>query len=166
MKCPFCHANDSKVLDSRVQQDGSAVRRRRKCEACEKRFTTYEIIEIDLPMVVKNDGRRESFSKEKLRKGLDKACQKRPISTSQIEHIMENVERMIMEQDKKEIRTRDIGSIVMMYLKNLDPVAYVRFASVYINFHDVDEFVSGLAEDGPFYQNPLLSAPDDLNNHS
>ncbi len=166
MKCPFCQANETKVLDSRNQQDGFVVRRRRKCEACEKRFTTFESVEIDMPMVVKNDGRRENYSQDKLKSGLEKACQKRPVSTSQIEHIISNVERAIMELGKKEINSRHIGSIIMEYLKNLDPVAYVRFASVYFNFHNVDEFVTGLIKDKSLYQNTLLSPHEDLNKPS
>jgi transcriptional repressor NrdR len=160
MKCPFCEAKDTKVLDSRNLQDGSTVRRRRKCESCDKRFTTYEHFEIDMPLVVKNDGRRENYNREKLSGGIEKACQKRPISTTQIEHVITNVEKAIMDISNKEIRSRDIGSLVMMYMKNLDPVAYVRFASVYMNFHDVDEFVKDIKRDESFINSSLVNQVD------
>jgi transcriptional repressor NrdR len=160
MKCPFCEAKDTKVLDSRNLQDGSTVRRRRKCESCDKRFTTYEHFEIDMPLVVKNDGRRENYNRDKLSGGIEKACQKRPISTTQIEHVITNVEKAIMDISNKEIRSRDIGSLVMMYMKNLDPVAYVRFASVYMNFHDVDEFVKDIKRDESFINSSLVNQVD------
>ncbi|MBL7665156.1 MAG: transcriptional repressor NrdR [Bacteriovoracaceae bacterium] len=161
MNCPFCQATDTKVLDSRNLQEEYTVRRRRKCEICEKRFTTYENIEIDMPMVIKNDGRREEYSKEKILLGIQRACQKRPVSSSQIDRIITNIEKSVMDIGDKEVRTRDIGHLVMMYLKHLDPVAYVRFASVYINFHDVDEFVKGLKEEKSTFQNVFLNRPDE-----
>lgn len=141
MKCPFCDQNDTKVVDSRLLKEGFSIRRRRKCEACEKRFTTYETIEISMPNIVKVDGRREPYNREKIYGGLEKACQKRPISTEQLERIVDNIEKSILELSAKEVSTYDIGKIVMMYLRNLDPVAYIRFASVYRTFQDVEEFV-------------------------
>lgn len=141
MKCPFCSQSETKVVDSRLLKEGLSVRRRRKCEACEKRFTTYETIEISMPNIVKVDGRREAFRKEKIYSGIEKACQKRPISTDQVERIVENIEKKILELSTKEVTTQEIGKIVMMYLRNLDPVAYIRFASVYRTFQDVEEFV-------------------------
>ncbi len=144
MKCPYCDTNDTKVVDSRLLKEGLSVRRRRKCESCEKRFTTYETIEISMPNIVKLDGRREPYNREKIYGGIEKACQKRPISTEQVERIVENIEKNILEVSAKEVSTHDIGKIVMMYLRNLDPVAYIRFASVYRKFQDVEEFVNDI----------------------
>ena len=141
MRCPFCGENDTKVVDSRILKEGYSVRRRRKCEACEKRYTTYETIEINMPNIVKLGGRREPFNREKILGGIQKACQKRPISTEQVDRIVENIEKGIRDVSTKEVSTQEIGKIVMMYLRNLDPVAYIRFASVYRKFQDVDEFV-------------------------
>lgn len=147
MKCPFCNATDTKVTDSRMMQEGFSIRRRRKCESCTKRFTTYEKIEISMPQVVKNDGRREAFDRQKILRGVQKSCQKRPISVEQIERIVENIEKKIVELTEKEISSNIIGEFVMNFLRNLDPVAYVRFASVYKTFQDVDEFVKNLEVD-------------------
>ncbi|MFT6631414.1 MAG: transcriptional repressor NrdR [Bacteriovoracaceae bacterium] len=144
MRCPYCEQSETKVVDSRLLKEGMSVRRRRKCEACEKRFTTYETIEISMPNIVKLDGRREAYNREKIYGGIEKACQKRPISTEQVERIVENIEKSILDISAKEVKTHDIGSIVMMYLRNLDPVAYIRFASVYRKFQDVEEFVHDL----------------------
>lgn len=144
MKCPFCNCIETKVLESRTQNEGLNIRRRRKCQQCERRFTTHEHIEFDMPLVVKNDGRREPFNKEKLRGGIAKACQKRAISTDQFEAMISGIERTILENNEKEVTTAKMGEVVMHYLHLLDPVAYVRFASVYRNFQDVDEFVSDL----------------------
>jgi transcriptional repressor NrdR len=146
MNCPFCNATDTKVIDSRLMTDGFSVKRRRKCEKCEKRFNTYEKIELSMPMVVKSDGRREEYRRDKILKGIGMACQKRPISTAQIERIIENIERSILELNDKEITSYDIGQFVTDYLRNLDPVAYVRFASVYKQFQDVEEFVKDLKD--------------------
>lgn len=146
MKCPFCNAQDTKVLDSRLMNEGLAVRRRRKCESCLKRFNTFEKIEISMPQVVKNDGRRENFDRKKILHGIQKSCQKRPISVEQIDRVVENIEKNILEISDKEIHSKKIGELVMSYLQNLDPVAYVRFASVYKNFHDVDEFLQDLKQ--------------------
>lgn len=147
MKCPFCQENETKVVDSRLLKEGFSVRRRRKCEGCEKRFTTYETIEISMPNIVKLDGRREDYRQEKIREGIEKACQKRPIPTEQVDRIIENIEKSIIELSEKEVSTKDIGQIVMMYLRNLDPVAYIRFASVYRKFQDVEEFVNEIKSD-------------------
>lgn len=149
MKCPFCKNSETKVIDSRLMKDGMGVRRRRKCEddICEKRFTTYETIEINMPNIVKVDGRRESYLRAKIQGGIEKACQKRPISTEQIERIITNIEKDILDLSLKEISTLEIGKIVMMYLRNLDPVAYIRFASVYRKFQDVEEFVKEIKHD-------------------
>ena len=151
MKCPFCDQSETKVVDSRLLKEGFSVRRRRKCESCEKRFTTYETIEISMPNIVKVDGRREPFNREKIYRGIEKACQKRPISTEQVERIVENIEKSILELSAKEVKTDEIGKIVMMYLRNLDPVAYIRFASVYRTFKDIDEFVNDIKHEEQSY---------------
>ena len=149
MKCPFCNSNETKVIDSRLLKEGFSVRRRRKCEndSCERRFTTYESIELQMPAVVKLDGRREPYKREKIFLGFEKACQKRPISTDQIERVLDNIEKQILDMASKEIHSKEIGNLVMMYLRNLDPVAYIRFASVYRKFQDVEEFVNDIKHD-------------------
>lgn len=149
MKCPYCNAPDTKVLDSRNSEDGAVIRRRRKCEneSCQKRFTTFEKIELDMPMVIKLDGRREAYQRDKIKYGLEKACQKLKISTNQIERVIENIEKKILETSDKEVSSKVIGNLVMMHLRHLDPVAYIRFASVYRKFQDVDEFVNDLKHD-------------------
>ncbi|MBT3981474.1 MAG: transcriptional repressor NrdR [Bacteriovoracaceae bacterium] len=162
MKCPFCYAQDTKVVDSRPVQDGLGTRRRRKCENCQKRFSTLEKAEMAMPLVIKNDGRRENFDKAKIQDGIEKACQKRPVGTSQIENIVGSVERNVIEKGVKEISTKTIGEFIMSYLRILDPVAYVRFASVYKTFQDIDEFVKDLEEELPSktYQNSSGSQPE------
>lgn len=147
MNCPFCFKEDTKVLDSRLLKEGLSIRRRRKCSSCEKRFTTYESIEISMPRVCKSDGRREEFNRAKLQSGIEKACQKLRVSPAQIERALDLIEKSIMESHTSEIKTREIGNLVMKHLKHLNPVAYVRFASVYKNFHDVDEFFQNLKLD-------------------
>ncbi len=149
MKCPFCNNSETKVIDSRLLKEGFSVRRRRKCEdeTCTRRFTTYESIELQMPSVVKLDGRREPYRREKIFLGFEKACQKRPISTDQIERVLDNIEKQILDMASKEIRSKEIGNLVMMYLRNLDPVAYIRFASVYRKFQDVEEFVNDIKDD-------------------
>ncbi len=144
MKCPYCLASETKVLDSRNLKEGFSIRRRRRCEKCKRRFTTYENIEISMPVAVKLDGRREAFNRDKIIDGLTKSCQKRPVSTDQIDRIADNIEKEVLEISEKEVSTKDIGNLVIKYLRNLDPVAYIRFASVYRKFQDVDEFVSEL----------------------
>jgi len=146
MKCPFCAHSENKVIDSRISKDGNAIRRRRECLGCGKRFTTYEFVEEVLPMVVKKDGRREPFDRTKIRAGIKKACEKRPISTDVIEAVVDNVERSCQEFQDKEIPSSAIGEKVMKELQALDGVAYVRFASVYREFRDVSDFVEELKD--------------------
>ncbi len=146
MKCPFCGNAENKVIDSRISKDGKAIRRRRECLGCVKRFTTYEFVEDILPMVVKKDGRREAFDRMKIRNGVMKACEKRPISMEAMEKIVENVEQACQEFQGEEIPSTVIGEKVMNELKALDGVAYVRFASVYRQFRDVGEFMSELED--------------------
>lgn len=147
MKCPYCSAADTKVLDSRNLEEGSTIRRRRKCDTCQKRFTTFETVELSMPMVMKRDGRREPYRQEKIKVGIDKACEKRNISTAQVDRIIHNIERSILDISDKEVLTSDIGNLVMMHLRHLDPVAYIRFAAVYRKFQDVEEFVNELKHD-------------------
>jgi len=146
MKCPFCGNAENKVIDSRISKDGKAIRRRRECLGCARRFTTYEYVEDILPMVVKKDGRREPFDRTKIRNGVRTACEKRPISTEDMEKIVENVEAACQEFQGEEIPSSVIGEKVMSELKVLDGVAYVRFASVYRQFRDVGEFMSELKD--------------------
>jgi len=146
MHCPKCQAPDTKVIDSRHLLEGSSVRRRRKCETCQFRFTTYEKLEVSLPTVVKNDGRRETYGREKLMSGLRKSCQKRPVSVEDLEDLANRIEAILIQAGQNEIPSHILGSMVMNELKILDPVAYVRFASFYWNFRDITEFVSGLTE--------------------
>lgn len=146
MKCPFCANAENKVIDSRISKDGKAIRRRRECLGCGKRFTTYEFVEDILPMVVKKDGRREVFDRMKIRNGVMKACEKRPISMEAMEKIVENVEQDCQEFQGDEITSTVIGEKVMNELKALDGVAYVRFASVYRQFRDVGEFMTELKD--------------------
>jgi len=146
MKCPFCHHGENRVIDSRISKDGSAIRRRRECLGCGKRFTTYEVVEEVLPMVVKKDGRREPFDRIKIRNGLLKACEKRPISIDVIDGIVDIVERACQETQGNEVPTSFIGERVMAELHALDGVAYVRFASVYRQFRDVNDFLEELKQ--------------------
>lgn len=163
MKCPYCSAPDTKVLDSRNLEEGSTIRRRRKCEACQKRFTTFETVELSMPMVIKRDGSREPYKQEKIMKGIEKAVEKRPISAVQIERIINNIEKAILDISDKEVHTKDVGNLVMMYLRHLDPVAYIRFAAVYRKFQDVEEFVNELKHDefNQFKINPQAINKDD-----
>jgi transcriptional repressor NrdR len=144
MKCPFCGEIENKVIDSRLSKDAHAIRRRRECLLCNRRFTTYEHIEEIPIMIVKKDGRREVFRKEKVRSGMQRACEKRNISMDAIEEFIENLERDLREIGKKEIPSQKIGEMIMEALHKLDDVAYVRFASVYREFKDVNDFVSEL----------------------
>lgn len=144
MKCPFCAEIDNKVIDSRLSKDGNVIRRRRECIICGRRFTTYEHIEEIPVMIVKKDGRREVFSREKVRSGLQKACQKRDISINVIDEFLDELERDLREAGEKEISSNKIGEKVMVKLHEIDDVAYVRFASVYREFKDVNDFVSEL----------------------
>ncbi len=144
MRCPYCAHLEDKVVDSREAQEGLATRRRRECLRCGRRFTTYERIEDVLPSVVKKDGRREAFDRTKIVEGVRRACQKRPVSAEQIEALVADVERSVLEAGERELRTTAVGEAVMERLRALDEVAYVRFASVYRAFRDVDEFRSEL----------------------
>lgn len=146
MKCPFCSTTESKVIDSRISKDGGLIRRRRECEKCAKRYTTYERVEEPLPAVVKKDGRRETFDRMKIASGIRKACQKRPISTETIDAVVDSIERSVLDQGEPEILSSAIGEKVMEELHRLDEVAYVRFASVYRSFKDINEFMYELNE--------------------
>jgi len=144
MFCPFCRHDDTRVVDSRVVEDGTAVRRRRECEACGKRFSSYERAELRLPLVIKKDGTRQSFDVEKIRSGMQKALEKRPVSAEQLDKGLNDVLRAVQETGKSEIVAGNLGEFVMEQLRSLDGVAYVRFASVYREFTDVDEFLSAV----------------------
>ena len=140
MKCPFCNDHDSRVIDSRIGRDGVTIRRRRTCQACGRRFSTREIVEEILPTVVKKDGVREPFLREKVITGLIRSCQKRPVSTVQMEELVDGLERALFEMGEKEVDSRAIGEMVLTRLRALDHVAYVRFASVYREFSSVEQF--------------------------
>jgi len=144
MKCPYCGEIENKVIDSRLSKDASVIRRRRECIVCNRRFTTYEHIEEIPIMIIKKDGRREVFSREKVRAGLKKACEKRDISINVIAEAIDNLERDLRETGEKEIPASVVGEKIMTILHGLDDVAYVRFASVYREFKDVNDFVSEL----------------------
>jgi transcriptional repressor NrdR len=144
MKCPFCGELDNKVIDSRVSKDGTVIRRRRECIDCSRRFTTYEHIEEIPIMIVKKDGRREVFSRDKVRSGMQRACQKLDISMNVIEDFIDDLERDLRETGEKEIPSRVVGEKVMVKLHSLSDIAYVRFASVYREFKDVNDFVAEL----------------------
>ena len=141
MKCPFCNVEDTKVVDSRLSKEGSIIRRRRECDGCVKRFTTYERVEEPLPAVVKKDGRRETFDRMKIFGGVKRACEKRPISIEIINDLVDRVERLAQDESTTEILSSSIGEKVMHELHLLDQVAYVRFASVYRSFKDIGEFL-------------------------
>jgi transcriptional repressor NrdR len=146
MKCPYCSVLDNKVIDSRLSKDGRTIRRRRECLKCERRFTTYERLDEILPMVVKKDGRREPFNRDKIIEGIKKSCQKRPVSVTRIEEFVDSLEVYFQELGKKEIESKEVGERVIQSLKDWDEVAYVRFASVYRQFKDISEFMSELEE--------------------
>lgn len=141
MRCPYCSENNDRVVDSRESRDGATIRRRRECLACGRRFTSYEQIESIPTMVLKRDGRREPFNRQKLMNGLLKACEKRPISPKRLETLVDQVEGLLHEREEREISTEEIGTRVMEHLERLDQVAYVRFASVYRRFEDIGAFV-------------------------
>ena len=144
MRCPYCGHLEDRVVDSREAADGQATRRRRECLECARRFTTYERIEEIMPAVVKKDGRREPWDRKKILEGLTRACQKRPVSATQIEGLVSAVERQVQELGEKEVQSRVVGEAVVRRLRELDPVAFVRFASVYRAFEDVGDFMSEL----------------------
>lgn len=146
MKCPGCRDLNNRVVDSRLGKDGDVIRRRRECENCGRRFTTYERVEENLPAIVKKDDRREQFDRRKLREGLLKACEKRPVSVDAIEATADRIERSLLEMGEKEVLSSVIGEAVMRALHKLDTVAYVRFASVYRSFQDIDEFMNELQD--------------------
>ena len=156
MKCPYCSTLDTKVIDSRLNQTGGITRRRRECPVCDARFTTYERIEEIMPVVIKKDGRRENYERPKLLEGLQKASQKRPVPASKIEDAVARIEKRIQSYGLKEVPSRTIGQMVMQELHKLDKVAYVRFASVYRDFKDVDEFVAELQEPPTTEDDPAL----------
>lgn len=144
MKCPFCDHLDDKVVDSRLAREGQLIRRRRECLSCKRRYTTYERIEETQPVVVKKDGRREPFDRQKIFAGLKKACEKRPIKTDDIDAVADRIEKRIQEKSETEVPSRVIGEEIMRELRDLDQVAYVRFASVYRDFKDIDQFMNEL----------------------
>jgi len=144
MRCPFCNSNEDKVIDSRMSGEGVSIRRRRECLKCGKRFTTYEYVESAPLMVVKRDGTRKRFDREKIKSGIMKACEKRPVSMDKIDQIVDEIERGVQKKADKEVKSTDIGNMVMEKLYGLDEVAYVRFASVYRRFKDVSHFMTEL----------------------
>jgi transcriptional repressor NrdR len=146
MKCPACGAIDDRVIDSRLGKDNTVIRRRRQCLDCKKRFTTYERIEEILPYVIKKDGRRETFDRRKIVEGMRRACEKRPVSIDRIEAVADSIEQELMERPEKEISVAYVGERVMEALQHMDDVAYVRFASVYRSFRDIEEFMREIKE--------------------
>ena len=144
MKCPFCGHPESKVIDSRPADENASIRRRRECLACGKRFTTYETVECLHIVVIKKDGSRQSFDRQKVLRGMIRACEKRPVSLAELEHIADEIEQELQNSMEREIRTADIGEKVMERLRSVDQVAYVRFASVYRQFKDIDTFMAEL----------------------
>ena len=146
MKCPFCGHMDNKVVDSRLRREGDVIRRRRECLECERRFTTHERVEDILPMVIKKDNRREPFDRRKITEGIVKACEKRGVSMDTIDSMVDRIERKFQERMEKEIRSQEIGEEIMQVLHETDDVAYVRFASVYRSFKDINDFMNELEE--------------------
>ena len=146
MKCPYCNEADTKVIDSRPAEDNSSIRRRRQCERCGKRFTTYETLETMPLMVIKKDNSREAYDRSKIEAGIIQSCHKRPVSTQQINSVIDEIENRVFNMEEKEVPTSVIGELVMDKLKELDEVAYVRFASVYREFKDVNTFMEELAK--------------------
>ncbi|MCX5885036.1 MAG: transcriptional regulator NrdR [Proteobacteria bacterium] len=146
MKCPFCSSIENRVIDSRLSKDGNIIRRRRECTSCQRRFTTHERVEEISPVVIKKDGRREPFDRNKIFAGIQRACEKRPVSIEVIDSLVEKMERNFQEKGDKEIKSTEIGERVMQELHSLDEVAYVRFASVYRQFKDISEFTAEVRE--------------------
>lgn len=146
MKCPYCGRDNTRVIDSRPAEDGGSIRRRRECDACGRRFTTYEKVETIPVIVIKKDNNRESYDRSKIEAGLLRACHKRPISAVQVTELVDEIEAVIFNQEVREISTREIGELVMEKLKKLDSVAYVRFASVYREFKDVNTFIEEIGK--------------------
>ena len=146
MKCPFCSAEDTQVIDSRVSEEGDSIRRRRRCQVCNKRFTTYETAELRMPQIVKTGGEREDFSTGKLRTGFQRALHKRPVTTELVDAAITRIEKKMLALGEREIDSRRLGEMVMEELRKLDKVAYIRFASVYKSFSDVDDFRDAIRE--------------------
>ncbi len=146
MKCPFCSSEDDRVIDSRLSKDAKIVRRRRQCNACNRRFTTIEKVILSLPLVIKKDGRREVFDRQKLLNGLMKACEKRPVSLGDIEEIVQVIEKRVEDSNLKEVRSDEIGRLALTKLKDIDAISYVRFASVYLSFKDINELYETVSE--------------------
>ncbi len=146
MKCPFCLNDDDKVVDSRISKDGRSTKRKRQCNVCGKRFTTLETVISSSPLIIKKDGRRESFDRQKVLGGLIKACEKRPVPYRNIEEIVFSIEKWFEETNLKEIKSEEIGKHVLDKLKNLDAISYVRFASVYLSFKDINELYENVSE--------------------
>ena len=140
MRCPFCKAEDTAVIDSRMSDDGDSVRRRRECKSCDKRFTTYERVEMSMPLVVKANGYRTSYDRNKIRTGFMRALHKRPVPAEQVEEAINRIEQLVLALGEREIKSRVVGELVMRELKKLDDVAYIRFASVYGDFQRIDDF--------------------------
>jgi transcriptional repressor NrdR len=140
MHCPFCKAEDTRVVDSRMAEDGAQVRRRRECEKCGARFTTFEKAQLSMPQIMKRDGTPEPYDEQKLRKGLARALYKRPVTPEQLDHLIENVERKLRTTSERQVPSHRVGELVMLELRDLDQVAYVRFASIYHQFKDATEF--------------------------
>jgi transcriptional repressor NrdR len=146
MKCPFCYVDDTNVIDSRVSEDGQKIRRRRRCQACDKRFTTYETVELRLPQVVKHNGSRTEFDRNKLLTGFKRALHKRPVPTSYVDAAIDRIVQKFLSMGEREVSSRSIGESVMQELHKLDHVAYIRFASVYKSLQDVDDFRDAIQE--------------------
>jgi transcriptional repressor NrdR len=144
MRCPFCAAEDTRVVDSRLADEGDLVRRRRECVACGERFTTFERAELRMPQIIKSDGRREPFREDKLRAGMRRALEKRPVDTARVDEVVAHIQHLLLASGEREVPSRQIGEWVMEELKHLDPVAYVRFASVYRSFQDLNAFTEEL----------------------
>lgn len=162
MHCPFCAAEDTKVIDSRLVSEGSQVRRRRECLSCRERYTTYEVAELVLPKVIKGNGDREPFDESKLRAGLARALQKRPVSVETVEAAISHIKQRLRATGEREVSSRDIGELVMDNLRQMDKVAYVRFASVYRSFKDIAEFqaaIEGLQEEA---ESPTQNEPESV----
>lgn len=146
MRCPYCGTLDNRVIDSRLSQAGEVTRRRRECESCGRRYTTYERVEHMTPLIIKNDGRRQPYDRNKLLAGLRRACVKRPVSTEALERLLSQVERWMADTGEQEVSSADLGQRVLLDLRELDQVAYVRFASVYRDFQGVDQFLDELTQ--------------------
>lgn len=146
MRCPFCDQTDNRVVDSRTARDGSAIRRRRECSDCERRFTTYERVEEIYPQIIKRDGSREDYDRLKAIRGIRLACSKRPISTNTIDEVVDRVERQMLDRGDREIESEWIGAAITAELREIDPIAYIRFASVYRGFSDSEDFIRVLRE--------------------